>query len=127
MIEIDASEMKQHTGVQIFVDFDGTLAHYDSWDKQGNELGRPILPMLNKVKEWLAKDYGVTIFTARLSHNEEESHKQTRLIHEFLRQYNLPELPVTAIKSHRATHFVDDRAYHVIKNKGILQEEDMGI
>ena len=49
----------------IGVDLDGTLAHYEGW--QGTEhIGEPIMPMVNRVKGWLAQGQTVKIFTARM-------------------------------------------------------------
>ena len=49
----------------IGVDLDGTLAHYDGW--QGIEhVGKPIKPMCDRVRAWLAEGKTVKIFTARV-------------------------------------------------------------
>lgn len=49
----------------IAVDLDGTLAH---WGEPYDVLviGEPILPMVDRVKAWLADDLDVRIFTARV-------------------------------------------------------------
>jgi len=118
---------KAHKEIHIAVDFDGTLAEYDTWEFQGNEFGKPIKPMIDNVKRWLKKGYKVSIFTARLSHSRVESEQQIILIQEFLKENGLPEsLPITCIKSYWFTHFVDDKAYHAELNKGWI-EPNMGI
>jgi hypothetical protein len=50
----------------IGVDLDGTLAKYDGW-KGPLEIGEPIMPMVERVKAWLAEGLEVRIFTARVS------------------------------------------------------------
>lgn len=120
-IEIDAAPPKapEHSDnyqVHIALDFDGTLAHYESWNKQQNVVGKPVELMVKKVKEWLAKGYAVSIFTARVS--QPDAAKSTELILQFLKENGLPELPITCIKMFYFTHFIDDKAYHVIKNTG---------
>jgi hypothetical protein len=48
----------------IGIDLDGTLAHYESGDAANNEVGEPILPMLERVKMLMTSNE-VRIFTAR--------------------------------------------------------------
>lgn len=49
----------------IGVDLDATLAHYEGW--QGTDhIGEPIMPMVDRVKAWLAAGKTVKIFTARM-------------------------------------------------------------
>jgi hypothetical protein len=51
----------------IGVDLDGTLAHYAGW-RGSMHVGPPIVPMLDRVKRWLAEGtYDIRIFTARVS------------------------------------------------------------
>lgn len=103
------------------VDFDGTLAFYESWEKQGNKVGAPIPLMLSYVQEWLAAGIEVSIFTARVSDEDpEENLRQKNLILNFLKENNLPELEITAIKKKKFDAFFDDKALHVIKNSGIF-------
>lgn len=49
----------------IGVDFDGTLAEYGTWVSPSH-CGRPIAPMVERVKTWLAQGREVRIFTARI-------------------------------------------------------------
>ncbi|HEV7674386.1 MAG TPA: hypothetical protein VGQ12_07640 [Candidatus Angelobacter sp.] len=49
----------------IGVDLDGTLAHYAGW-KGPEHIGEPIMPMVERVKGWLAEGKTVKIFTARV-------------------------------------------------------------
>lgn len=118
-LEIEAMVPKtptDHEQVHIALDFDGTLASYDSWSRQGNNIGKPILPMVKKVREWLSKGYLVSIFTARTS--QPDAAQSVALIQEFLRENGLPDLPITCMKMHYFTHYVDDKAYHAIRNTG---------
>lgn len=121
-IEIKSNSDKKHSEEHFAVDFDGVLAKYDNWEKQGNEVGEPIKPMVKKVKGWLSKGIKISIFTARLSHGNLESERQIALIQKFLKDNGLPEtLPITCIKSYWFTKFFDDRAYRVISNTGVIE------
>jgi histidinol phosphatase-like enzyme len=119
MIELDATENKQKKA-HIALDLDGTLAYYDGY--KNGEIGKPIPKMLEQLKSWLAKGYKVSIFTARLSHTGEAA-KQTALIEKFLEENGLPKLNITCTKMYYFTHFVDDKAYHAEKNKGVIHGE----
>ena len=115
---------KNHKEVHIALDFDGTLAEYESWDFQGHKIGPPIKPMVDNVKRWLKKGYKVSIFTARLSHSRSESEQQIALIERFLEENDLPILQITCIKMWYFTHFVDDKAYHAELNKGWIEPKN---
>ena len=52
--------------------------------------------------------------------SEEFKKKQVELINKFCADNNLPIFEVTADKSPRFTHFVDDKAIKVIENMGII-------
>jgi len=93
----------------IAVDFDGTLAS----QTRNGELGRPVRPMLERVKQWLTDGIAVTIFTARAT-----DPAQCRQIRQWCRDNDLPELPVTAIKDSAMTEFWDNRAIRVQQNTG---------
>lgn len=49
----------------IGVDFDGTLAEYWHWDGW-NVFGKPILPMVYRVRRWLGEGHEVKLMTARI-------------------------------------------------------------
>ena len=121
-IEYPKNPAGEHKEVHVFVDFDGTMAHYDSWEQQGNNVGKPIKPMIEKIKGWLKKKYKISVFTARLTHGAVESEKQIGLIQQFLRENGLPDtLPITCMKMHYMTHQICDRAFHVVKNTGHIE------
>jgi hypothetical protein len=107
--------------IHIALDFDKTLATYDSKDGIW-KLGEPIKPMVEKVKEWLSKGYRISIFTARMAHSAATQKMQERLIHEWLVNNGLPKLDVTAIKHPDFSHFIDDKAYHVEPNTGRISD-----
>lgn len=108
------------TNVHIALDFDQTLATYEhSWDSK--KVGEPVPEMIKKVKEWLSKGYKITIFTARLT--VQNPFKQEAMIRVFLEKYGLPQFDITATKHYYFTHFIDDKAYHVVPNKGIIDPE----
>ena len=111
--------------VHIALDLDKTLAFHES--KWGiSKIGDPILPMVDKVKEWLSKGYKITIFTVRMNNTGEVLETQIAMIKEFLIGAGLPNLPKTATKQRDFSHFVDDRAYHVERNTGrIIGEIDI--
>lgn len=102
--------------ISIALDLDKTLANYESkWRAQ--KVGPVIPQMLEHVKNWLAKGYKVTIFSARLSHSGADLEKQTKMIRQFLNENDL-NLEMTCIKKTEFTHFIDDKAYHCVPNTG---------
>lgn len=111
----------------IGVDFDGTLAHYDSW--QGTKLGEPIPAMVNRVKKWLAEGKEVRIMTARVSSRNQvvrlengeemwESRAHELAIQDWCEKHLGCRLKVTAEKDFQMVELWDDRAVAVEKNTG---------
>jgi 8-oxo-dGTP pyrophosphatase MutT (NUDIX family) len=97
----------------IGVDLDGTLAHYDKW--RGIEhVGKPIMTMINRVKEWLQLGIRVKVFTARASEPAAIPY-----IAKWLEEQGLGGLEITNIKDHYMIQIWDDRAVAVIPNTGI--------
>lgn len=96
----------------IGVDFDGTLSHYEGY-KNGGELGKPIQPILDKVKQALDSGIRVKIFTARASKKQDRER-----IKSWCKKYIGQELPVTNIKEPAMIAQFDDRAVQVEKNTG---------
>lgn len=100
----------------IGVDLDGTLAEYNDWI--GIEhIGKPISPMIERVKSWIAEGKKVKIFTARVTQGQEA----IRYIHEWLAAQSLPELDVTNVKDFDMVELWDDRCVGVITNTGMLR------
>lgn len=108
--------------IHIALDLDKTLAYHESgWGI--DKIGSPIPNMVDNVKKWLSKGYKVTIFSARMSYSGEKLEKQIELIKQFLNDAGLPNLPKTATKLPEFSHFIDDRAYHVDRNTGIISDK----
>lgn len=110
----------------IAVDFDGTLAEYNGWD--GDNLGKPIAPMVNRVKKWLAEGLTVKIFTARVGcsgltsdvaeDNADFANHQREIITQWCIEYIGQALEVTATKDFGMIELYDDRAIQVEMNTG---------
>jgi cell division protein FtsB len=89
------------------VDFDGTLARDDIGSVDG--LPAPVVPMVERVRKWLADGDDVIIFTARGWQKEVE---------DFCLKYFGKKLVVTNIKMRGMAAWYDDRAIHVEPNTG---------
>lgn len=96
----------------IAFDLDGTLAKYDNW-KGLNHIGEPIIPIINKLKKYLANNEKCCIFTARAT-----SEKNKEPIKKWLIKNIGREIPITNIKNTNIKKFYDDRAIAVEKNTG---------
>ncbi len=97
----------------IGVDFDGTLAQYESgWAKKGL-MGLPIPLMLARVKKWLAEGREVKILTARACHPE-----MVKDVEDWCEHYLGVILPVTNAKDFGMIELWDDRAIQVEFNTG---------
>lgn len=104
----------------IGVDLDGTLAFYDSW-RGIDHIGAPIPLMLQRVKDWVAQDTEVRIFTARVAIADHiEQARCISVIQDWLESHGLPRLRVTNIKDFGMIVLYDDRAIQVQENTGIL-------
>jgi hypothetical protein len=108
----DSTQVRYGGSPWIGVDLDGTLAH-DSGKKGMDEIGNPIKPMLNRLKNWIAEGKTVKIFTARAS-----SPRQVVMIKKWLASYGLPDLEVTNVKDLRMIELWDDRCVQVMTNSG---------
>lgn len=100
----------------IGVDLDGTLAHYDEW-RGPTHIGEPVLPMLVRVKEWLARGIEVRIVTARASDTRRVD--VIPAIEAWCQQHIGQVLPVTATKDYAMLELWDDRCVQVIPNTGL--------
>lgn len=101
----------------IAVDFDGTLAHYEHG--QYPDLGKPLQPMLARVRLWVENGQEVRIFTARTSQYDKDR------IQDWLEHYGLPRLDVTNCKDFDMIEIYDDRAHRIEKNTGRLMDEEI--
>ena len=110
------------------VDLDGTLAEYGGWKGKEN-IGRPLMPMVEKIKEWLVKEREVKIFTARVSsimHSPKEIEEETTRIQNWLEsECGLPRLKVTAEKDYMTIEIWDDRCVQVEFNTGKRKHEEI--
>ncbi len=106
-------EESRRRGGWIGVDLDGTLAHYERWDD--GKIGKPIKPMVDRVKRWLSEGKDVRIFTARAS-----DHKASTIeaIEAWCKEHIGRELPVTNTKDFGMIELWDDRAVQVVTNTG---------
>lgn len=103
-------------GEWIGVDLDGTLAKYAGF---GMDIGEPIEPTLNLVKNMLEHGVSVKIFTARAQHGPHA----VKLVQDWLEGVGLPRLEVTNAKTPHMRRCYDDRAIQVEFNTGRLSVE----
>lgn len=111
--------IKESHNKSIAVDLDGTLAHHTKYEK--GVIGKPIIPMLNRVKKWIKAGKLVKIFTARAGDKTD-----VNAIKAWFKENDLPELEITNKKTPDMEVFYDDRAIQVKKNSGELVEEGFG-
>lgn len=113
-----------------YVDFDGTLAHFDGW-KGIEHLGKPVPAMLEKVRAWLAAGDEVVIFTARIvpwkdpvqaAKDPVDTARSIELIQNWTQFHFGVRLPVTAVKGGWTTCH-DDSIHRVVRNTGLTVEE----
>ena len=98
----------------IAVDFDGTLAHYDS--RAGTlTLGEPIAPILFRVKRWIDSGIEPRIFTARASEP-----KLLEPLKAWLAEQGLGDLAITNRRDYHMIQMWDDRAIQVERNTGTV-------
>lgn len=125
----------------IGVDFDGTLAQYDTW-LSATHCGEPIAPMVERVKRWRAEGREVRIFTARVfpltdvvppsdwhffvqppppgDPRRAQAFLSVRAIHDWCHQHIGERLPITCVKDYGMIELYDDRAVQVRPNTGEL-------
>ncbi|PWT75519.1 MAG: hypothetical protein C5B59_08555 [Bacteroidetes bacterium] len=114
----------------IAVDFDGTLANFDcDWPADYTQVGEPIPAMVEQVKRWLQEGEDVRIFTARMdcyhplfSDLTEEQVKKP--VEDWCLRVFGQVLPITNKKDYWCKALYDDRAYHVVRNEGIIKMEE---
>lgn len=103
----------------IGVDLDGTLAK--SVEAQtGEEIGVPIHPMVQLVKEWLAGGEDVRIFTARVNPNQRQvdALRARKAIEAWCERHLGKILPITHEKDWDMVLLFDDRARQVERDTG---------
>jgi len=99
----------------IGVDLDGTIAMYGGW-QGADHIGEPIPPMVERVKDWLARGIEVKIFTARVAFDEDGSVRKS--IEMWCEKHIGATLPVTCSKDYGMVELWDDRCVQVIPNTG---------
>lgn len=99
--------------MNIAVDLDGTLAHWQPEKYDPAKIGAPVPAMLDRVKQMIKDGHEVTIFTARLA-----DPGSFPAIKKWLRDNGLPDLPVTNKKRSEFEQYWDDRAVAVEPNTG---------
>src|SRR6266436_1958567 len=104
----------------ILVDLDGTLAHYEPGYAGDGIIGKPLMPMVRRVKALIADGEDVRIFTARISPrpNDPLGQLNRRIIEEWCLIYLGKVLPVTNAKDWNTIEIWDDRARQVVFNSG---------
>jgi len=107
-------------GKWIGVDLDGTLAYYDDWI--GIEtIGEPIMPMVERVKDWLNQGIEVKIVTARVFPVPGRDLEATKAyIYAWCLKNIGKMLPIVANKDLDMIVLWDDRCVQVEKNTGRL-------
>ena len=98
----------------IGVDLDGTIAEYHGW-KGSDSIGKPIMPMVIRVLDWLNSGQEVKIFTARASVPE-----NIPAIVAWCKEHLGREIPITNVKDFGMITLYDDRAIQVEFNTGRL-------
>jgi len=109
---LDADDSEEWYGV----DLDGTLARYTGW-KGLTHIGKPIPRMVQRVRRWVSHGKKVKIFTARA-----DDEKSVNAIKKWLKDNDLPDLPITNLKDQHCVKFYDDRAVHVERNTGRIRQ-----
>lgn len=120
------------------IDLDGTLAEYHGF-KGVYHIGRPVQPMIERVKRWVDVGYRVQtedgmrgrgegeiitvrkfkIFTARMTQGDGETNRRVcAAIQDWLECYGLPRLEVTCRKDLACLEIWDDRAVRIACNEG---------
>ena len=118
----DFDHKREFKGGWIGVDFDGTLAEYTGW-KGADVLGKPLMPMVHRVRQWLDQGVEVRIVTARACPVKPEGYENdiptaVAAIHEWcIEQFGQP-LVVTYQKDYNMIELWDDRAVAVLPNDG---------
>jgi hypothetical protein len=110
----------------IGVDLDGTLAYMGEGTFDGS-VGEPIKPMVEFVKDLIARGRTVKIFTARVApsskHNGDGTtsvDEQISIIKDWCLKHIGQELEVTCIKDYGMSVLFDDKAVSVAFNTGAI-------
>lgn len=99
-------------GGWIGVELDGTLALCES-PQSMSRIGEPVSKMRMRVQQWLMVGIDVRLFTARAA-----DEKQIPLIEAWLKEHRMAGMKITDRKDFGMSQFWDDRAVHVVSNRG---------
>lgn len=101
----------------ILVDLDRTLAHYSSWNENGEEIGPPVPAMVERVIRWRKMGHDIRIFTARagVPHRSSDLDK----IRAWCKEHLGFELPIQNWKDFGCVAIWDDLAVGVEGNTGL--------
>lgn len=97
------------------IDTLGTLKHIN--------IGEPVRPMLERVRDWIANGTDVRIVTARVSHDGSaarmvQAQYALIAIMDWCERHIGKALPVTCVKDYAMKELWDDRVVQVVKNIG---------
>lgn len=105
------------------VDLDGSLAYWDR-SRGPEHIGEPIMPMVERVREWLANGREVRIITARVYFEPNNAEAQAYVaktilaIQDWCMGYFGVALPITCSKDQHMLEIWDDRAIQLERNTG---------
>lgn len=133
------------------VDFDGTLAVYNSWNGPAHT-GAPIPKMVERVKRWLAEGREVRIVTARvfpiytvrptdnidqvlarvagyepITSRHQDALEAVLAIQMWCKEHLGQVLTITCVKDYGMVELWDDRAIQVIANTGTSLRESVNL
>lgn len=94
--------------IGVDLQLDGTLANYNGF-MGDDHVGEPIMPMVERVRKWIAEGKDVRIFTARKPHPA---------IRKFSMENFGKILPITNKKDQFMQANYDDRAVGIKRNEG---------
>lgn len=114
----------------IGIDLDSTLAHYAAG--QWPQIGLPVQPMLDFVKDLIDNGHDVRIMTARVGglfkpdadpYERQDAREQKARVEEWCEKHIGKKLVVTAVKDYDMALLYDDRAVTVEANTGRILTE----
>ena len=104
-------------------DLDGTIAKDSNLGTFSPYIiGPPVKSIVDFIKQLLSEGKTCKIFTARVHlHDEVKKQAMINRIQDYLeKECGLPRLEVTNIKTTKMIALYDDRAFHVIRNTGVI-------
>lgn len=102
----------------IGIDLDGTLAEYTTW-KGADHIGKPIKPMIDRVKAWIKEGQPIKILTARVAPGKPDTAECRKHVEAWAKEQFGQDIEVTHEKDHLMRELWDDRAVQVEPNSGL--------